>query len=96
MAKKKEDNEMVLVIVESPNKIKTISQFLPKNYVVAASIGHITKVADDGLYNLGIDVKGDFGIHFEVDPKKKEVIKELKRKVASAGLVYICTDPDRS
>ena len=30
-----------LVIVESPNKVKTISKFLGKNYTVKSSVGHI-------------------------------------------------------
>ena len=30
-----------LVIVESPTKARTIRDFLPKGYVVAASMGHI-------------------------------------------------------
>ena len=32
---------MILVIVESPSKAKTISKYLGKNYVVKSSIGHI-------------------------------------------------------
>lgn len=35
---------MKLLIVESPNKVKTISQFLSKDYVVKASVGHVTKI----------------------------------------------------
>jgi len=86
---------MKLIIVESPTKVKTISQFLPKEFVVKASIGHITKLKDDGLYNLGIDVKGDFDAQYEIDPKKKDTVKELKELVKRADEVYLCQDPDR-
>ena len=34
-----------LIIVESPNKVKTISQFLPNNYKVMASVGHISELS---------------------------------------------------
>lgn len=35
---------MKLLIVENPNKVKTIAQFLSKEYVVKVSVGHITKI----------------------------------------------------
>lgn len=94
MAKKKEEG-FNLVIVESPNKKATIKQFLPSNWGVEASVGHITKIKDSGLYNLGIDVKGNFDIDFVVDDKKVDVVKKLKELVSRADNVYVCADPDR-
>jgi DNA topoisomerase-1 len=32
---------MNLVVVESPTKAKTLSKFLPKDFVIKASMGHI-------------------------------------------------------
>lgn len=78
-----------------PNKVRTISQFLPPNIKVKASVGHIAKIKDSGLYNLGIDVKGNFDIDFVIDDKKKETVKELKELVSRADTVYVATDPDR-
>ena len=78
-----------------PNKVRTISQFLPPNIKVKASVGHIAKIKDSGLYNLGIDVKGNFDIDFVIDDKKKETVKELKELVSRADIVYVATDPDR-
>ena len=94
MAKKKEEG-FNLVIVESPNKKATIKQFLPSNWSVEASVGHITKIKDSGLYNLGIDVKGNFDIDFVVDDKKTDVVKKLKELVSRADMVYLAADPDR-
>jgi len=94
MAKKKEEG-FNLVIVESPNKKATIKQFLPSNWGVEASVGHITKINDSGLYNLGIDVKNNFDIDFVVDDNKKDVVKHLKEVVARADTVYLAADPDR-
>ena len=87
---------MDLIIVESPNKVKTIGSFLDKNkYTIAASVGHITKIKDSGLYNLGIDVKGNFDIDFVVDDSKRDVVKKLKELISRSDNVYLAADPDR-
>lgn len=46
-----------LVIVESPNKVKTIQSFLGKRYQVLACFGHISKLEKEGPDKLGIDIK---------------------------------------
>ena len=90
----------VLVIVESPNKIDTITQILNKltngiKYTVAASKGHITRIDDSGKYNMGIDVDNNFTPDIVVDPGKKDVVKRLKELVKLNDFVIIATDPDR-
>lgn len=84
---------MKLLIVESPNKVKTISQFLSKEYVVKASVGHITKINDSGLYNLGIDIDNNFKPDFVIDEDKKDIVKELKELVKKADEVILASDP---
>lgn len=86
---------MRLVIVESPNKVKTISQFVPKDVIVKASVGHITRIPDEGLFNMGIDPEHNFAINWKVDPKKEDVVKELKELVKKADEVILATDGDR-
>ena len=86
---------MDLIIVESPNKVKTIKQFVdPKKFVVEASVGHITRIADSGLYNMGID-PSNWKADFVIDEGKEKVVSHLKELVSRADTVYLCTDPDR-
>ena len=45
-----------LVIVESPSKAKTISQYLGEDYEVFATVGHIKNLPSK---KLGVDLKND-------------------------------------
>ena len=55
-------NKRYLLICESPNKVKSISSILKElgynNIVVMASVGHITKINDSGLYNSALVQQG--------------------------------------
>ena len=87
-----------LVIVESPAKAKTIEKYLGKDFHVLSSVGHIrsiVKKTKDGT--PPIDVANDFFAIYEVDPKKKKVITELKKNVKAVGKdnVWLATDEDR-
>lgn len=85
-----------LLIVESPTKVKTIRTFLPSNYIVMASKGHISEIKDGGSYwNTGINPNDDFKTDYVVSSDKKELIKELKEQVELASKVIIASDPDR-
>ncbi len=81
-----------LVIVESPAKAKTISQFLGDDYVVEASVGHIRDLPSKGL---SIDVDSDFKTEYEINPDKRDVIKRLKALLKDADELYLATDEDR-
>ncbi len=90
------NKERVLVIVESPTKCDTIKPFLPSNYIVMASVGHISEIKDGGDYwNTGIDPKNGFKTNFSISPNKKDVVENLKKQVELASKVYIASDPDR-
>jgi DNA topoisomerase-1 len=78
-----------LVIVESPTKARTIREFLPKGYHVAASMGHIRDLPDKAAdipakykgeewARLGVNVENDFEPLYVVPADKKKVVKELK------------------
>jgi len=83
-----------LIIVESPGKIKTISSYLPKDYIVMASMGHIRLLDKTGKHNLGIDVENTFEPSYSNDPAKKDVIKKLKAAAKTADAVYLASDAD--
>lgn len=88
--------ERILLIVESPNKIASLKSFLPSNYIVMASVGHISEIKDGGSYwNTGIEPKDDFKTNFAVSPDKKDVVNQLKEQVKVADRVVIASDPDR-
>lgn len=86
---------MKLVIVESPNKCKTIAKYLGEGYRVEASVGHIREVANTGHDNLGVDVNNDFKVDYIIEAGKIKTVKELKRLVKKSDEVILASDPDR-
>lgn len=84
---------MKLFIVESPAKAKTISKYLGEGYVVKASIGHVRDLPKSN--KQAIDIEAGFVPRYVVDPKKKDVIEELKKLGKKSNEVILATDPDR-
>jgi len=93
-----------LVIVESPNKVKKIQQFLDninknstkkeEKFVVLSSVGHIRKLSTTGKYGLGIDLETMIP-KYSVPRDKKKTIDEINSNAKEASVVYLATDPDR-
>jgi len=84
---------MKLLIVESPNKIKYLKEFLGREWLVSASVGHFCDLPDE---DMGIDIKGGtFEQVYEVAGDKKKVVSGLKELAGKAPDVYLATDPDR-
>lgn len=86
---------MKLVIVESPNKIKTINQFLGDDFKVMASVGHVRDLATKGKGGLGVDVDNNFEPTYKIISGKSKIVKEIKAEVKKCDEVYLATDPDR-
>lgn len=84
---------MKLFIVESPAKAKTISKYLGSDYIVKASVGHVRDLPKSN--KQAIDIESGFVPKYVVDPKKKDVIDELKKLGNKADEVILATDPDR-
>lgn len=97
-----------LVIVESPTKAKLISSFLPKEFQVVASNGHIrdlpvnkSEIPDENLKRnmevIGVIVEKDgcFKPIYVVSKGKKKAVQELKRLEKTASEIFLATDEDR-
>lgn len=82
-----------LIIVESPAKAKTITNFLDGSYVVLASKGHIRDLPS---FNLGIKIENQrFTPVYEVTRDHKGIVKNIKEEAKNSDIVYIATDEDR-
>ena len=82
-----------LIIVESPAKARTISNFLGNKYEVIASKGHIRDLPKT---SFGIKIEEDhFVPEYRISKDHSSLVKELKEKAAKAGQVYLATDEDR-
>ena len=106
MAKGEKSGTKSLVIVESPAKAKTLSGFLPKNFVVEASIGHVRdlpnsakevpeRIKGESWGRLGINVDNDFEPHYVVPAEKKKQVTRLRSLLKEVDELYLATDEDR-
>src|SRR4051812_8953460 len=94
-----------LVIVESPAKAKTIAGYLGPDFDVESSIGHIRDLPNRAsdipkeerkrFGALGVAIDEGFEPYYVVDPDKKKVVAQLKRKLKDADELLLATDEDR-
>lgn len=95
-----------LVIVESPTKARTIGNYLPKDYLVEASMGHVRDLPasaeeippeykDKKWATLGVNVENNFEPLYVVPQTKKKVVRELQAALKKADKLILATDEDR-
>lgn len=82
----------ILVIVESPGKIKKIQSILGKGYTVVASVGHIIDLDPS---NISVDIANNFEPIYKVISRQAKVVKNLKQLVKKSSDVLLATDDDR-
>lgn len=82
---------MKLVIVESPTKAKTIQKFLPKEYKVVSSYGHIRDLPKS---KMGIDLD-TFIPQYVIPTRVRKKVTELKKLAKESDSVILATDEDR-
>ena len=84
-----------LIIVESPAKARTITNFLSKDYKVIASKGHIRDLPKS-TFGITLDeTTGDLIPKYSIPRDVNPTVKELKKLAKQAETVYIATDEDR-
>lgn len=81
-----------LVIVESPTKARTLSQFLGKDYVITASMGH---VRDLPRGEFGVDVEKNFEPKYVIPKEKIKAVNVMVKDAAAAENLWLASDPDR-
>jgi DNA topoisomerase-1 len=81
-----------LLVVESPGKVKKLSQILGADWIVRASCGHIRELSNEGDDSLGFTMDGNY---VPRDQRAKETIQQLKAAVRQVDEVVLATDPDR-
>ena len=83
---------MDIVVVESPNKVKSINKYLGRNYKVLASFGHVRDLpAKDG----SVKPDEDFAMSWAVDTASAKRLTDIAKAVKEADGLILATDPDR-
>ncbi|MCK5011427.1 MAG: type I DNA topoisomerase, partial [Deltaproteobacteria bacterium] len=81
-----------LIVVESPTKAKTLSQFLGKQYQVIACLGHIRALPSKPG---SVDIKNDFEPLYQILPHSGKYLKQIEKSLRKCEKIYLATDMDR-
>jgi DNA topoisomerase-1 len=79
----------ILVLVESPAKIKKIQAFLGNDYEVMATVGHIRQLPRD---ELGFSIENNYTPTFEIIPDKVDVVKKIISKAKGVEKVVLSSE----
>lgn len=83
---------MYAVIVESRAKVRTISKYLSKDFMVMASYGHVRSIPSK---SGSVVPEQDFAMHYTILSTATKHIQSIVQQVKAAQKVYLATDPDR-
>lgn len=84
-----------LIIVESPEKARTIEKFLGGDYHVVASKGHIRDIEGSGKNSIGIDFEHGYKPNYVLDSSKVRLLNTLQQEIKKADKVWLASDEDR-
>ena len=81
-----------LLIVESPNKIKSIKKYLGSDFEVLASFGHVRDLIPK---NGAVDPENDFAMKYQIISKNSKHVDAIVAAAKQVEHIYLATDPDR-
>jgi len=81
-----------LIIVESPTKAKTISQFLGDDFIVESSNGHVRDLPKS---RMGIKIEENFNPEYIIPLEKRKIVNHLKKVAENSKTIFFATDEDR-
>jgi DNA topoisomerase-1 len=84
--------KQIMVIVESPGKVKTIEKYLGPSYNVKASMGHLIDLPKS---RTAIDVDNNFEPEYITVRGRAKILKELQTDAKKSGKVLLACDNDR-
>jgi len=90
--KSEKQEKQILVIVESPGKVKTIEKYLGPSYNVKASMGHLIDLPKS---RTAIDVDNNFEPEYITVRGRAKILKELQTDAKKSGKVLLACDNDR-
>ena len=89
---KKTTSAKTLLVVESPNKVKTIEKIVGPDYVVRATVGHIADIPER---SGSVDPAHGFAAVYELTERGVEVVAQLRADLHLCGELVLATDNDR-
>src|SRR4030043_1708092 len=89
---KNKENNIILVVVESPAKAQTINKYLGKKYKVASSMGHLIDLPKS---RLGVNIENNFKPEYITVRGKGKILSELKKLASNSSYILLASDNDR-
>lgn len=83
---------MTLVLVESPTKVKSLSNYLGKGYTVMATYGHVRDLPSKAN---SVDPEQNFAMTFQPIDKNVKHLHNIQKACKKAARLLLATDPDR-
>ncbi len=83
---------MNVVVVESPAKASTISNYLGSGFVVLASVGHVRDLLDK---NGAVSPEANFDMIWSINDDGEKNLRAISRALEGSNHLYLATDPDR-